>query len=163
MLLEENEITEETINKKTHSRTVLIQPTEGVEIGAVFEANFSVEKVLDEEDSNCFLSDTSLMAEVRPSKHAFIISDISTINFDTFVKPQEVFDFEDIKEESKGVIYQLPMGVDTENDSYDEVMKKVGIDTLLSWFDDEKDPFMRIFNEIHKIYGNDPKDFILKK
>ena len=103
------------------------------------------------------------MAEVRPSKHAFIISDISTINFDTFVKPQEVFDFEDIKEESNGIIYQLPMGFDTENDSYDEVMEKVGIDTLLSWFDDEKDPFMRIFNEIHKLYGNDPKDFILKK
>lgn len=163
MLLEENEITAESINKKTTRRTVLILPTKELEIGAVFDANFSVEKVLDEEDSDCFLSDTALMAEVRPSKHAFIISDISNINFDTFVEPKEVFDFDDIAKESGGVIYQFPLGFDTENDSYDELMKKVGIDTLLSWFDDDTDPFMRIFSEIHKIYGNNPEDFIFKK
>lgn len=158
MTLVKNILSEHFVDKTTEKRIIVLMNKDMTE-GCATESNFSVQKVISEESiysKEHYLGSSSIstLFEIQKAKHAYIYSSDSSIyKAQTFIDFKELKSAEGINEQS---IYILPIGFE---DDYSLVIEKYGIDKILEWFDHE-DPFLNVFNEIHKFLGNDPKNFI---
>lgn len=140
---------------------LLILPKNKDDIGCILIASFSSEKRLDDEEHHLGIN-YSLVAEIQKTKHAFVIGDINNQNLETFLDIEEIFDLKPVKNENLNVLYQLTNEFDPDGEHiFDEVIEKLGIDTVMSWF--ETGDFLPVFNGLHKYLENKPEDFIFKK
>ncbi len=158
MPLVKDSISNDFIDKKTEGRIIIFMNKEMTE-GTANKANFSVQKVIEEgsaysNEHNLGSSESLLLLEIQKTKHAYVYStDSSIYKAETFVNFKELKDSNLINGAS---FYILPIGFE---DDYSFVIEKHGIDTILEWFNHE-DPFLNVFNEIHKCLGNNPEKFI---
>lgn len=157
MPLVQDSISNDFIDKTTEKRIIIFMNKEMTE-GSATKADLSVQKVIEEDsiysEEHHLGSSTSLLFEIQKTKHAYVYStDSSIYKAETFIDFEELKNVNFIEGES---FYILPVGFE---DDYSFIIEKHGVDTILEWFNHE-DPFLNVFNEIHKCLGNNPEEYI---
>lgn len=151
-----NTTTKDSIRKSTEQRYILFTDPM-LNVGFLSYSNFGVEKILYTDNENCLhIPFMSGEFEFKKTKHAYMYS-----FSDYFMDADTILELKELKHVREGydTIYILPI-IDNKDPELDHVLQKEGIDTVLEWFDSE-DPFLNVFNQIHKSLGNNPDDFII--
>lgn len=156
MPLVKNSSCNQFIDKTTENRKILFTD-KNLDCGFLSDSNFSVQKVLENSSEDYFgTSHLVSILEFKKTKHAYIYSKSDYfMESDTILSLQEIKNLDIVNSEK---IYVLPL-IEDKDVEYDDVLKNIGINNLLSLFDKE-DPFISIFNKVHETLGNNPEDFI---
>lgn len=145
------------VNLSTERRNILFLDIKNNEIqsneGGLYFADLSIERLFDGSDDYFGYSGTYI-ATVTKSEHAWIYTD------EHHGKAASTFlDFAELKRLDVSLadkpLYVVPI---TEFFS-SVVLAEVGSGKVESWFR-SKDPFMAVFNGLHKYCGNDPQKYI---